>query len=189
MNMPDKAENDAEKNLADVLLNPVRMRIAQYLMLHQPSTTQEIGEHLSDVPKASLYRHLKKMTDCGLLKVVSENRVRGTVERVYALAEMKTEGSKADNEKLRKILQSTMLMLLGEFERYLSRKDADMLRDMFSMQTATLLLSDEEYVQFAKEISQVYARVLDNQPDGKRKMRRVTFIVSPVTAGHQKNNT
>lgn len=173
--MPEKADS-----LADVLLNPVRMRVVQHLLLHQPSTTQEIGGHLADIPKASLYRHLKKLTDCGIVRVVSENRVRGTVERVYALEKIADAGGD-EKQKMKRALESTMLTLLGEFERYLSRGDADMVRDRLSMQTATLLLTDEEFEQFAREISFAYARVLDNQPDGKRKMRRVTFIVSPVT--------
>lgn len=175
--MPEKADN-----IADVLLNPVRMRIVQHLMLHQPSTAQEIGEHLTDIPKASLYRHLKKLTDCGLVCVVSENRVRGTVERVYALKKIEPEGGDKKQE-MKRALESTMMTLLGEFERYLSRDDADILRDKFSMQTATLLLTDDEFAQFAREISLAYARVLDNKPDDGRKMRRVTLIISPVTSG------
>lgn len=175
--MPEKADN-----ITDILLNPVRMRIVQHLMLHQPSTTQEIGEHLTDIPKASLYRHLKKLTDSGLVCVVSENRVRGTVERVYALGKTEPKGGD-EKQKMKQALESTMLTLLGEFERYLSREDADMLRNKFSMQTATLLLTDEEFAQFAREISLTYARVLDNKPDGGRKMRRVTMIISPVTSG------
>jgi len=35
------------------------------------------------VPPTSLYRHLGHLIDAGVLDVVSERRVRGTVERTY----------------------------------------------------------------------------------------------------------
>ena len=72
-------------DLAKIVMNPVRMRIAQYLLLHEHGTTVQIGEELSDVPKASLYRHMRILEDAGLIQVVQENKKRGTVEKVYKL--------------------------------------------------------------------------------------------------------
>lgn len=40
---------------------------------------------LSDVPAASLYRHVARLVDGGVLSVVAERRVRGAVERTYVL--------------------------------------------------------------------------------------------------------
>ena len=61
-------------DLAKIVMNPVRIRIAQYLILHEQGTTAQIGEELSDVPKASLYRHMKMLEDAGLIQVVQENK-------------------------------------------------------------------------------------------------------------------
>ena len=43
------------------MLNPVRMRIIQHLILHPTATSGEIAAALCDVPKATLYRHIKKL--------------------------------------------------------------------------------------------------------------------------------
>ena len=61
-------------DLAKIVMNPVRIRIAQYFLVHEQGTTAQIGEELSDVPKASLYRHMKIMEDAGLIRVVQENK-------------------------------------------------------------------------------------------------------------------
>lgn len=54
-------------------------------MLHKTGTVKEIRKALPDVPSASLYRHIKILTDSTILMVVGENRIRGTVESVYQL--------------------------------------------------------------------------------------------------------
>ena len=71
--------------LAEIVMNPVRQRIFQYLLLHETGTVKEIRKALPDVPGASLYRHIKLLTESGILTVVGENRIRGTVESIYSL--------------------------------------------------------------------------------------------------------
>lgn len=39
----------------------------------------------ADVPPASLYRHVARLVDAGVLAVVAERRVRGAVERTHVL--------------------------------------------------------------------------------------------------------
>ena len=71
--------------MAEIVLNPVRQRIFQYFLLHKTGTVKKIRKALPDVPSASLYRHIKILTDSTILMVVGENRIRGTVESIYQL--------------------------------------------------------------------------------------------------------
>ena len=71
--------------IAEVVMNPVRQRIFQYFLLHETGTVKELKKALSDVPNASLYRHIKILVDHSILIVVGENRIRGTVESIYQL--------------------------------------------------------------------------------------------------------
>jgi hypothetical protein len=48
-------------------------------------TTSQLRSEVPDVPAGSLYRHIAKLVDAGVLSVVSERRVRGAVERTYVL--------------------------------------------------------------------------------------------------------
>lgn len=69
------------------MLHPVRLRILQAFRGRSAMTARELAERLADVPQATLYRHLGALTDGGVLRVVEERRVRGAVERVFALPE------------------------------------------------------------------------------------------------------
>ena len=71
--------------MAEIVMNPVRQRIFQYFLLHETGTVKEVKKALPDVPNASLYRHIKILTDSSILMIVDENRIRGTVESVYQL--------------------------------------------------------------------------------------------------------
>ena len=70
---------------ADLLLHPVRLRIVQAFLGDRALTTSDLGRELADVPPGSLYRHVARLVDAGVLAVVAERRVRGTVERTYVL--------------------------------------------------------------------------------------------------------
>src|SRR5580658_5345616 len=70
---------------AGLLLHPVRLRIVQAFLGDRALTTSALAAELSDVPAASLYRHVARLVDAGVLSVVAERRVRGAVERTYVL--------------------------------------------------------------------------------------------------------
>src|SRR5580693_5088430 len=70
---------------ADLLLHPVRLRILQAFLGDRALTTSQLSAELSDVPAASLYRHVARLVDGGALQVVAERRIRGAVERTYVL--------------------------------------------------------------------------------------------------------
>jgi len=69
----------------DLILHPVRIRIIQ-ILFGREMTTEEIATSTPDVPHATLYRHLKLLVQGDIIPVVAENRVRGAIERVYAVA-------------------------------------------------------------------------------------------------------
>ena len=99
--------------MAKIVMNPVRIRIAQYLILHEQGTTAQIGEELSDVPKASLYRHMKMLEDAGLIQVVQENKKRGTVEKVYKLnQENPMGGREPGKEEIAQLIHSSCYSIL-----------------------------------------------------------------------------
>lgn len=100
--------------LAEIVMNPVRQRIFQYLLLHETGTVKEIRKALPDVPGASLYRHMKLLTESGILTVVGENRIRGTVESIYSLNRSALEIDDADGTAV----QTALLGLSASFARY-----------------------------------------------------------------------
>ena len=69
---------------SDILLHPVRLRIV-LTVAGDEATTADIAERLPDVPQATLYRHIAKLADSGILDIVGERRARGAVEKTYSV--------------------------------------------------------------------------------------------------------
>lgn len=169
------------EDFSKIIMNPVRMRVIQYLLLHEKGTAAQIGNVLSDIPKASLYRHLKVLENADLILVAQENKKRGTVEKVYEINKQNPLGSgKTGNEEIQQLMQGMLFCIMGDFQRYFKKKDVSPERDLLALSSSTLLLSDEEFHRFFEKIGAVYSEVLDNKPDGMRRPRRITMISSPV---------
>src|SRR3954449_8021597 len=68
----------------ELLMHPVRMRILMAVATRN-LTPLQLAEELVNVPQATLYRHLNKLVQAKILRVVEERPVRGTVEKVYGI--------------------------------------------------------------------------------------------------------
>lgn len=166
------------KEMTGIIMNPVRQRIIQHLILHEKGTAGEIGEALSDVPTASLYRHIKILLDAGCIEVVESRKVRGTVERTYSLV-MHPLGETPDKEEIAYMVQSSLMSLMTSFQQYFERENADPVKDMLSLTTSTLMLTDEEYMEMTGKLGSVLNDYLTNKPGKGRKPRRFTIVTSP----------
>jgi len=163
-----------------LIMNPIRMRIIQYFMLHENATTKQIRSELEDVPKASLYRQMRILEDANLICVIKENRIRGAVEKVYVLNKENPMGGEVNSqEQVLQIINSSLINLMGKFNHYFAKADADPVKDLLFLGTSTLLLSDEEFKEFSGKIGEVINQVIQNKASKERKIRRITFISSP----------
>lgn len=167
------------KDITKIIMNPVRLRIIQYLLLHKIATTGQIKEELTDIPPASLYRHIKTLEKAKLIVIVKENKIRGVVEKVYQLNKETLLSEDSSNANISQVIQTGLLSIMGEFIRYLEKEENDPQKDFLSFSTSTLLLSDEEFIEFIKEIGEIYSKVMNNKKNEERKVRRITFISSP----------
>ena len=162
--------------MAKIVMNPVRQRIFQYLLVHKTGTVKEIRTALPDVPSASLYRHMKILTENSILMVVGENRIRGTVESIYTLNKSALEINDADGAAV----QTALLGICASFAKYFSGESPDPKKDMLLMTTCTLTLKDEEFMDFLSEINQVAVKYMDIPIKEGSKTRQITLISAPT---------
>jgi len=168
------------------LLNPVRMRILQILMINETVTAKVIAEEMPDIPPASLYRHINKLVSDDILEISSENKIRGTVEKVYKLKnnpfqqinELVEKGTK---EELYNIFYTFAMTLLIDFNSYLNVDGYNLEKDRVGFRSFPLYLSDEECDEFFKDIKAALVKVMDNKPDDKRKLRKFSYAVMPAS--------
>lgn len=166
------------KDFIKLMMNPVRQRIIQYLILHEKGTPKEIQESLNDIPTASLYRHIRALYEGGCLDVTEEKKVRGTVEKTYTLVKQPL-GDTPDPKDLPSMFELPLMSLIMSFQRYFKRENADAMKDMLSLSTSTLMLSDEEFIEFSGKIGEIFNQYVENAPADGRKARRLTIISSP----------
>ncbi len=162
--------------MAEIIMNPVRQRIIQYFLVHETGAVKEIRKALPDIPSASLYRHMKILTDNSILTVVSENRIRGTVESIYQLNKNMMDLDDTDGS----VVQMSLLSICESFAKYFSAGHADPKKDMLMMSTCTLTLTDEEFMDFLSKINQIALKYMNAEVTENSKIRQVTLISSPT---------
>lgn len=164
--------------ITEALSNPVRVRIVQYMQLHDGTTTKKISEALGDIPAPTLYRHIDFLLKENILTVTEERRIRGSSERVLAINKQKFE--EAESGDIADAAYHFLVNLYGNFYRYSQKHDCDPRKDRLSIRTRILALSDEEFDAFIRDVACVFNRYGDKEPNGDRKMRSVSFISAPA---------
>jgi DNA-binding transcriptional ArsR family regulator len=75
----------------------------------------QLRDLLTDVPQATLYRHIAILVEAGFLAVASERRVRGTIERTYTLGERMAHVEQAELATLSdEQIRAGFLAFIGE---------------------------------------------------------------------------
>jgi DNA-binding transcriptional ArsR family regulator len=168
---------------AELLLHPVRLRIIEAFLGDRKLTTADLRAELRDVPPASLYRHLARLIDAGVLDVVSERKVRGTVERTYVKhSRLNISGSELaqlSREELRRVFLSHVAALLADIDHYLERDDIDVRRGGATLRIAALWLTDGELSELAAGFVRLLQPYLDHPATPDRTRRVLRTIVLP----------
>jgi hypothetical protein len=172
---------------AELLLHPVRWRIVQAFLGDRMLTTADLRAELSDVPVASLYRHVGLLADAGVLTVAGERKVRGTAERSYRLDLAAASLGAADAATMsaddhRRAFRTFVAALLAHFDRYLVRAGdrPDLARDRIGYRQAAVWVTDEEFDALVADLAAVLRPRIEQQPDGERRRRIVSIVNLPA---------
>ena len=166
--------------LSDIITNPIRMKIMQFLQIRGEATTKQICEELHDVPQPTLYRHINYLLKEEVLIVKSERKVRGSLERLLTLNETKF----TENTDIADSAYQFLMALYGSFQRYSDMENTDPAADMLSLRTYMLTLTDESYANFFTEIRTVIEKY--SKPEKGGKSRSFSVISAPVTEEEKK---
>ncbi|WP_127125862.1 helix-turn-helix domain-containing protein [Georgenia sp. SYP-B2076] len=169
---------------ADVLLHPVRLRIAQAFLGDRSLTTGDLHRELPDVPTATLYRQVAVLAEGGVLEVAGESRVRGAMQRTYRLRTGAAsvgpdEARTLTAEEHRQGFLTFVAGLLADYDRYLDREDIDHERDLVGYRVNAMHLTDEEMHALLDDLRAVLAPRLELEPGGGRTRRLFATILMP----------
>lgn len=169
----------------DVVLHPVRLRIAQAFLGGRSLTTSQLRDALADVPTATLYRQVSTLVEGGVLEIAAEQRVRGAVERSYRLREgaayvdaEAAAGMSVDEDRQGFLV--FVLGLLGEFDSYLAAGDVDLARDGVGYRAHAMHLSDDELAELVADLRAVLLPRLAQEPAPGRRRRLFSTVLLPA---------
>ena len=171
---------------ADVIFHPVRIRIVQALFGGRRLTAQQLAAEPGGASIATMYRHLNRLVEAGILTVAEQRPIRGTVEKVYALAD--EHAATFTPDELRRIspadqmrhFQTLVGTLLGDFGRYLARPGFDRATEGVIVRQEAFYVTDAEARRLRHVLTEALAPVLDTPPGPDRRRRMLTLILLPV---------
>jgi len=171
-----------EPSAVNLLLHPIRLRIVQALV-GRNLTAHELAQLLPDIPQTSLYRQLHHLADGGLVRVVAEQRIRGTVERTYALVDEQMVVTQAElstsDVGLRRSFSVFLSVLLGDWERYLQAARASSHQDAVESYQEIRYLTDTEAHALAQAIQATLLAFGSATPTPGRRRWISTYIQLP----------
>ncbi len=170
---------------ADLLLHPLRLRIVQAFLGDRQLTTGELLAEMDGVPAATLYRQVATLAKAGVLVVVGERPVRGTVERTYALSVQDAQISDEDLREMspedhRRAFMTFLAGLLVDVDRYIDTGDVDLERDGAGYRSVGLWLTTEELAEMVSDMGAVVQARAANGPAPDRARRILSTVLLPV---------
>ena len=169
---------------ADILLHPVRLRIVLALSSDRRLTTAQIADYLPDVAHATLYRQVAILADAGLLEAVDERRVRGGVERTYALVSdaaylgPEDVAAMSTDEQVRGFAVFAGLLIDG-FSRYVSDARAQPVADLVGYRQFPLWLDEAEGRELVERLRSAIGPFLENDARPGRGRVLLSTILFP----------
>lgn len=169
---------------SSALLHPVRLRIAQALLGEAELTTHQLHERLSDVPIATLYRHVSHLIKHELIEVADEQQIRGASEKTYRLAPgfanpSAEELNSLSSEELLTAFTVFTSGLIRDFGDYLQAGDPDLHADRVSFAQASFWASDKEVDEFGRALTAAIRGLLINEPTPDRRRRTLSTVMIP----------
>jgi DNA-binding PadR family transcriptional regulator len=168
----------------EAVLHPIRYRIIQQFLDGEPKTVKELAKEMKDTSQASLYRQLDTLVQAEVLVITKENKIRGTLEKVYSLNQPKAHMTNDDIKDLTKEehLQYFLFFISQityDFETYLENETIDFLKDGVGYRQVALHLTDEELENYIKDLRKVYEKYMQYKPTPERTKRMISTITIP----------
>lgn len=161
-----------DPRLVKALAHPLRIRILAILEERVASPSQ-IAEEL-DAPLGNVSYHVRQLADLGLIKLVKETPVRGTLEHHYRAEIRPRISDRAFNTAPDMVKSATVGATLGQIGDAVNRAAAEggFGRSDAHLSRLPLLLDDEGWKKVASELEGLVDRIDKIQREsGKRLMK------------------
>lgn len=176
---------------ARALLHPIRVRIVTALQDRQ-LTPRQLSAFLDDVPLTTLYRHINLLLEAGMLEVVAERRVHGTVERVFTVVEAATYLSEEDRalltaEDITGLVGALSGAVQEVFHRYVRNMPLPPPPGEVSFLVRSLYVTEEQYQALRQYLLELMHSPCNQAPEEGEQRRMIAFFSAPDREPEKKN--
>jgi hypothetical protein len=135
-------------------------------------------------PQATLYRHIAKLADAGILDIVGERQVRGAVERTYQVNATQAnvdaaEASEMSADEHFEAFTTFAGVLIETYGRYLKMPGSNPAADGVGFRQARLWLADHELDNLVADVTTALAPYLSFQKTQGRTLRLLSTVLMP----------
>lgn len=164
----------------ELVLHPVRLRILQ-AVAGRTMTTAELAELLADVAAATVYRHVNALLEAGVLKVVSERRVRGAVERTLALVD---DAAQAGPDEVRNMSEDQhrqafavfLAHQAAEFDRFIALRDEGSM-PLFGYGQTILHVTEDDLRHIQDQLRAILEPYLRPRENDRHRVSLATLLI------------
>lgn len=173
---------------SDLIIHPVRFRILRAIG-QDMVTTQEIADRLPDVPKSSIYRHLKLLLEGDMVIIAETKLVNGIQEKVYQLAQRPyltaEDMAGLSAEEHVQYFSTYVMSLLQDFAAYVTDAESaagkvDMLADRTGYTEVEFYATLAELDQLNMELNTALLKLMNNPPGNGRQKRKISVVAHPI---------
>jgi hypothetical protein len=135
---------------------------------------------LGNIPIATLYRHVDRLVEGQVLRVIAERQVRGGMERTLAIEDGAASLQPGDVQTMadaERAFRSFVGSLLARANRWFS-STRDLADTRMGFRHIPVWLTDSEYDELSSRMTAAIQPEIDNPPDGRRRYV-VTVIALP----------
>lgn len=169
--------------IMECVSHTIKCRLLIEILKSGETTAKSLAEKCVDIPQTTLYRNLKRMTEDGVLKVVNETQIRGTVEKTYAatfdLNDTDTVIGENSGKMYMQMFLRYLLTFAKQFQTYCDTPGIDIKNDKSGFSLSHVYLTDEELEHAVAAISKILSPLQNNRPVPDRKLRTIGVIISP----------
>lgn len=154
------------------------MRIIQEVATQKSLTSTQICQIIREVPRTTIYRHITLLLEYNLLSIISEKKIRGSIERTLAI-------NLGEFQKLNTIENASqnalgfLLEKYGQFHTYFTGENPKTSNGKIFLNNTILMLDDSEFDHFLTDLRDLLLRYTF-ESNQERKIRDISIISAPV---------
>lgn len=185
----NKEEAEYMTNKADILLHPVRMKIIRTLLAHNEEgfSPLEMTQKIQDVSQATLYRHIQKLADAEIIRIVKSEKKRAVTENYYTVnmqevqLDPKEWNTYSIEEKLN-YYSYYQFSLLNQYQTYLNKIESENMIDLSTLSMIDLNLDNHTLKNFQDDLQALMMKYYKQSKEtaiNEAEMRTIGITIIP----------